>query len=152
MRTTPLACPSNGGRLGHTCAFGIPEVSVYTVDDLPQGVRGYWSNQYRDILLRDGMSMVERRSVLAHELSHIVYNHPHRVGRGRKLLIEAQEADADELAARRLIGLAMLGAVVGLATVEAADLLHVTPWIYTIRFRFLHSSERRYLDQGRWQP
>lgn len=124
------------------------DVRLEWVHELPAGMRGFWQPARRTILLCDWLSMPERRSVLGHELGHVDYRHRHRTGPDGPLLVATQEAEADQLAARRLIDLTMLGVVADLPTTVAAALLFVSPRVVRARLRHLHPSERHYLRRA----
>jgi Zn-dependent peptidase ImmA (M78 family) len=115
---------------------------------LPEGMYGYWSVCSRVILIREGLTVVERRCVLAHEMAHVDVGHHRRTGADAALLAAIQEREADLMAARRLIALPMLAVVADLNLQTAAKLLFVTPELLTERIRHLHPSERHYLRRA----
>jgi hypothetical protein len=46
-----------------------------TTGELPEGWWGSWNYRTRTITLLEGLGVVQRRSILAHELGHAVHNH-----------------------------------------------------------------------------
>ncbi len=64
------------------------------------------------------------------------------------LLVATQEAEADQLAARRLIDLTMLGVVADLPADTAAKLLYVAPRVVRARRAHLHPAEVHYLRRA----
>lgn len=80
------------------------DVLVVASSELPSGA-AWWSPMHRVVLVREGLSVVERRWALAHEAAHIVLGHHGGMGPGI-------EAEADELAVELLR--AAQGRVVGL--------------------------------------
>lgn len=69
-------------RIPVTYAPGLPEP-------------GRWYPTRREIVLRAGMTAMQERSVLAHELAHAILVHPHSTPK--------LEAQADRWAARQLV-------------------------------------------------
>lgn len=53
---------------------------------LPEGMYGYWSICSRVILIREALTVVERRCVLAHEMAHVDLGHSRRTGADAALL------------------------------------------------------------------
>ncbi len=115
---------------------------------LPEGVQGYWSACAKVILIRDGLTVVERRCVLAHEMAHVELGHHRRTGKDAALLAVIQENEAHLTAARRLIPLPILAAVADVGGTAAAGLLFVTPAILTVRIKHLHPAEVHYLRRA----
>ena len=120
-----------------------PEISLGTLK-LKHG-NGIWYADLGVIVLREGMTPAEQRCVLAHELAHIDNAHirpdsDHGLGAH---IIDRQEAEADRLAAFRLIWLEDLTRVFHLPDDEAAAILCVTPAIYRERVR-IHESRLPY--------
>lgn len=68
-------------------------IPIVYVPGLPEP--GRWYPTRREIRLRAGMTAMQERSVLAHELAHAILGHPHSTPK--------LEAQADRWAARRLV-------------------------------------------------
>ena len=100
-----------------------------------------WST--RTIWLDRRLRQVEARATLAHELEH--------VRRGRlpadRRLAAREEAEVEQAAARKLIGLHALGDALAWARclAEAADELGVDEPLLATRLEHLHPSERAWL-------
>lgn len=117
---------------------GLPHLRVHWRDDMPEWLRGATDGVH--VWLRDDMSQVERRCVLAHELEHIRRGHGScqpdaveravRAGAARYLLPEPRVV-ADALVWARM------------DTDAAADVLWVTPRVLMDRLdrRHLHPAE-----------
>lgn len=111
----------------------------YYVADLPPGVVAATRWEDRTIWLRPGLSQVERRCAIAHELEH--------VARGMPGLWAKDERAVRQATARKLVS---LDALVDVARWthdldEAAAELWVTPGVLRTRLRHLHPSEGRAL-------
>lgn len=84
---------------------GLPDVIVGYLDDLPSG-RSWWSPAHQVILIAKGLTQRSRRCALAHELAHMdlahsgVEDYPDADRQDSRI-----HAEADQLAARRLIPL-----------------------------------------------
>lgn len=65
-----------------------------------EGPKGWWLPTHRVISLRRGLSMVEKRCTLAHELGHVVLRH---LAPAPEWVRQRQEREADEWAAGALI-------------------------------------------------
>jgi Zn-dependent peptidase ImmA (M78 family) len=77
--------------MGKAAEIGV----TVTTGELPEGWWGSWNHHTRTITLLEGLGVVQRRSVLAHELGHAVHNH--------KGTTPENEAEARVWAARALI-------------------------------------------------
>lgn len=104
------------------------------------------------IAIDDRLTRTERRCALAHELAHIDLEHHHQAagnGQGTSRIARRNEAEADQLAARRLITLEDLVEHVPGASCrwELAERLDVTEHVLAVRHEHLHPSERAYLKQ-----
>ena len=111
--------------------LGVPVVRTWLRDTW-----GAWSATRRRIVIASGLSAVQERCVLAHELEHVLAAHD---GCATGVLAVRQERAADLEAARKLIAISDLAEVaqwaddIRLAAVE----LHVTERMLRIRLRDL---------------
>lgn len=116
--------------LEHAARLRIP---VDYAPDLPEP--GRWYLNQRRIVLRAGMTTMQERSVLAHELGHAVLGHPVSTPRA--------ELQADRWAARKLVTVDALERVAA-ATPDlgqwCVDLV-VTPRILEVALT-LHHTDR----------
>lgn len=111
---------------------------------------GAWVPQYQAIVLADGLSPIQERCVLAHELEHAIaqdaigcgsgpYAERHAVEASVSLIAVKQERRADQKASRKLIAISDLGEVAqwvdGLGA--AAEELGVTERMLGIRLQDL---------------
>lgn len=125
----------------------MPAVLIDYVD-LPSG-HAWWSPAHQVILMARGLTSSQRRCALAHELAHIDLGH---VGVDDYPDADRQDgrlhADADRLAARRLIDIHRLADI---ATAypddphRVAEELDVDYETLAARVRWLHPAERHYL-------
>lgn len=112
---------------------------------------GAWAPQHRTIVLAEGLTPVQRRCVLAHEVEHAIADHATGCGSGPyaelsevrrqfSLVTIRQERHADLQAARKLIAISDLAELAqwfdGEVTAVAAE-LGVTERMLTIRLRDL---------------
>lgn len=117
----------------------LPEWTVRFVD-LPDGMLGGTDHEGRVIYLARGLTQAQRRATLAHELQH--------VDRGPvpPALVELDEAEVDQAAARELIPLASLVEAVQWCheqdVAEMAEELWVDPDTLLTRLQHLHPAER----------
>lgn len=110
--------------------------------DLPEGILGLTDFERRTITLTTGLTQVERRSTIAHELVH--------AERGPVLDVywPREEATVNRLVARRLLpDIRQVGEALAWACDldEAADELWVDVATLTTRLEALHPAERHYL-------
>lgn len=105
--------------------------------DIPE--RGRYYHRLRTIVLRRGLSLVEQRSTLWHELVH--------AERGDQHCDDKTERVVERDAARLAIDVhALADALLWSAhPAEVADQLKVTEDLLTVRLRHLHPAERGYL-------
>lgn len=125
----------------------MPQVHLQVVADLPDGVRALTDGE-RAVWLRAGMSQVQRRCTIAHELVHLRRQH------------RGCQPPAVEAAVRREVARRLLPDVHHLAEelawahsmAEAADALWVTRQVLGDRLEALHPAERAHLHQrlGGW--
>lgn len=112
--------------------LGIPVLSVVL-----RGTWGAWSPVHRKVVVADGLSPIQRRCILAHEVEHILAGDgPCGLG----IPAEDQEKRATAGAARKLIPIPDLEAVAkeGVSRTEALLLLGVTDRMFRIRLAELH--------------
>lgn len=107
--------------------LGIPILSVWLRDTW-----GAWSPVHRKVVIAAGLTPIQTRCVLAHEVEHVLANDG---GCGFGVLTERQERRADVEAARKLVPLSDLAEVAGQCPdrADAAALLGVTERMLTIR-------------------
>lgn len=121
---------------------GLPHVTLHFAPDLPADVRGLTDGQRR-VWLATGMSQVQRRCTITHELVHIYRGH-------RGCQPEAVERSVQREVARRLIpDVHVLAEEMAWAhnLHEAADHLWVTTEVLEHRLSGLHPAERALLAQ-----
>lgn len=109
--------------------------------DLPTGLLGYWHAPARTIVLDSGLTQVERRCTLAHELVHVERGDDGQCSSDwheNKLELQVHAA-----AARRLIGLPELGLALILHEheVDQADELWVDVQTLQVRLAGLSPAE-----------
>ncbi|MDJ1132431.1 ImmA/IrrE family metallo-endopeptidase [Streptomyces iconiensis] len=97
---------------------------------------GVWSHSRRKIVIASGLSTVQERCVLAHEVEHVLAGHD---GCATGVLAVRQERDADLEAARKLVAISDLCEVAQWADEIrlAAHDLRVTERVLRIRLRDL---------------
>lgn len=107
--------------------LGIPVLSVWLRDTW-----GAWSPVHRKIVIARGLSPIQRRCVLAHEVEHVLADD---MACGFGLLTQHQERQADIAAARKLIPISDLAVVAqrGVCLQDTAVLLGVTERMLRIR-------------------
>lgn len=132
----------------------LPEVDLHFTDDdeLLDGAQAWYYHRLRAIVMDSRLSQVERRSVLAHELGHVIRGD---IPCGDEILDARQESVVDQWAARKLITLdALIDALRWSDDPhEVADALWVTADLLEVRIAHLHPSERAAIrrqlrDQG----
>ncbi len=126
-------------------------------DDILDGAHAWYYHRLRAIVMDKRLSQVERRSVLAHELGHVIRGD---VPCGDDVLDCRQESVVDQWAARKLITLDALVDALRWSDDphEVADCLWVTVDLLEVRLRHLHPSERAWIrrqldrstDPGPW--
>lgn len=116
-------------------------------DDLLDGAQAWYYHRLRAIVMDSRLSQVERRSVLAHELGHVIRGD---VPCGSDILDGRQESVVDQWAARKLISLdALIDALRWSDDPhEVADALWVTVDLLEVRVAHLHPSERAAVRRG----
>lgn len=133
----------------------LPDVVV--AYDVLEHAEAYWEPEQRVILLDRRLSQRVRRSCLAHELAHVDRGDEGcLVGPDGARQARRQEVAADQLAARRLIGIdALIDALAwSLDVDEAAEVLHVDERMVRARLDGLTAAESDYIDRrlgaGEW--
>lgn len=125
---------------------GLPDVELRFTDDddFLDGAQAWYFHRLRAIVMDKRLTQVERRSVLAHELGHVIRGD---VPCGDEVLDARQENVVDQWAARQLITLdALVDALRWSRQAdEVADCLWVTVDLLEVRIRHLHPSERAYV-------
>ncbi|WP_062215655.1 ImmA/IrrE family metallo-endopeptidase [Streptomyces sp. NBRC 109706] len=113
--------------------LGIPVMRVWLRDTW-----GAWSPYYRKVVVASGLSPVQERCVLAHELEHVLADDADCVGTVGPTAIH-QERYADRQAARKLIAISDLAPVAQWAedVRTAAAELQVTERMLRIRLHDL---------------
>lgn len=121
-----------------------PGVHVERCDMRPAS--GAWVAEHQVILLDRGLLRAERNSTLAHEVAHIDLEHAIT---GLRWFDRRQERDADAAAARRLLPLEDLAAVLAwaLSAVDVARELDVTAHMVNVRLRGLSEVEKHTIEQ-----
>ncbi|MDO8308602.1 MAG: ImmA/IrrE family metallo-endopeptidase [Actinomycetota bacterium] len=97
------------------------------------------------IFVDSSLSWAQGRCALAHEIAHIDLKHKHS---GFPWFDARQEAEADQLAARRLIGIAALAEAYAWShdSAQLAEALNVDGATVLTRWNHLHPSERHYIE------
>lgn len=124
----------------------LTHINLHWTDDAEDlGDAFAWYYVDHDVILMDSrLTQVERRSVLCHEIAHVLRRDEPQ---NHHLLDAIQELRADQWAARKLIEIRPLGEALAWSTdlEVAADELWVTPDLLEVRLAHLHPSERHYL-------
>lgn len=127
----------------------LPHISILFTDDdeLLDGAHAWYYHRLRAIVMDSRLTQVERRSVLAHELGHVIRGD---VPCGDEILDCRQESVVDQWAARKLITLEALADALRWSDDrhEVADCLWVTLDLLEVRLRHLHPSERAWLGRA----
>lgn len=115
--------------------MGIPIIRLWLRDTL-----GVWSPQDQAVVIADGLTAVQERCVLAHELEHVLAGDAGCAGsRGVRA-----ELLADRRAARKLIGVTDFYRAMQWAADEhqLAEELQVTTWMVRARYADLEGDSR----------
>lgn len=124
----------------------LHHISLHLTDDdeLLDGAHAWYYHRLRAIVMDKRLSQVERRSVLAHELGHVIRGD---VPCGSDILDARQESAVDQWAARKLITIEALADALRWSDDrhEVADALWVTVDLLEVRLDHLHPSERAYV-------
>lgn len=123
---------------------------TFGITNLPAG-EGWWLPQIPAIVLDKGLSRIERRCVLAHELVHADDNTTQCAtdGPGTARIARRREAAADDTAARRLISIEQLIEALqwALGFDELAETLDVTPRLARARIHGLTEEEKTTIEE-----
>lgn len=121
----------------------LNHITLHFTDDdvLLDGAHAWYYHRLRAIVMDKRLTQVERRSVLAHELGHVIRED---VPCGSEILDARQESVVDQWAARKLITLDALTDALQWSDDphEVAEALWVTVDLLEVRLRHLHPSER----------
>jgi Zn-dependent peptidase ImmA (M78 family) len=124
---------------------------TFAVARLPLG-DGWYLPDVPGIVLDERLGRIARRCVLAHELAHLDLGHLQVAGQGAgtSRLARRNEAEADLLAARRLLPMGALEHWLPYAASggEAAELLDVTARVLEVRLARLDQAERARLRRA----
>lgn len=127
---------------------GLAHITLHFTDDdeLLDGAHAWYYDRLRAIVMDRRLTQVERRSVLAHELGHVIRGD---VPCGDEILDCRQESVVDQWAARKLIDLDALVDALRWSDDrhEVAESLWVTVDLLEVRVRHLHPAERAYLSR-----
>ena len=127
----------------------MTDVALHFTDDdeILDGAHAWYYDRLRAIVMDSRLPQVERRSVLAHELGHVIRGD---VPCGEEILDCRQENVVDQWAARKLIPLEALADALRWShdAHEVADCLWVTVDLLEVRMRHLHPSERARLRRS----
>jgi Zn-dependent peptidase ImmA (M78 family) len=112
--------------------------------------KGWYDADRNVVVVREGMTVGERRSTLAHELVHVEAHDVVRHGLWRDVHEAGMEARADEIASRNLIRISdLIDAMCDTADYEsAAEALGVDVDLLQARLDTLTPAERWHLEQA----
>lgn len=121
----------------------MPDVLVDFDDDLPSG-HAWWSPTHRVILMAKGLTSVQRRCALAHELAHVETGDCQVDGPDGERLERRHELAAERTAALRLVPLDDLMDSLAwcLSLDEVAHELHIDRAILDTRLAMLDSEDQ----------
>ncbi|NYI25819.1 ImmA/IrrE family metallo-endopeptidase [Aeriscardovia aeriphila] len=121
--------------------FTLRYCSGIVDDELPAGIEGYYEPADETIHLSNRLNDIQRECVLAHEASHAYH--------GDKLPSKAQEARADEEAARLLINVDRFAALerVNDNAWWLAQELGVMPWVVSAFRKYLNEVGLLHMEQ-----
>jgi Zn-dependent peptidase ImmA (M78 family) len=122
-----------------------PEWTVeWSCDLLPPGTRARWYEGLKTLITASGLTRVERRCVVAHEVEHALAGHRGDVPERVHL---RQEQYADQEAAYKLIPIRLLAEALEWSNdwFEVADYCDVTERLLRVRIDHLHPSEEALL-------
>lgn len=128
----------------------VREHPDWTVDwqcaELPDDTHGMWMHRCRVLFLRKGLTRVERRCAVAHEVEHALAGHRGDVPVN---IQQRQEAWADQEASRKLIPIELFAQALQWSNdwSEVADYCDVTPRLLKVRRDHLHPAEEHYLQR-----
>ncbi|MFE7954448.1 ImmA/IrrE family metallo-endopeptidase [Streptomyces sp. NPDC057413] len=131
-----LLLPSAHAGLNYDPVAVLEELGITIVRTWLRDTWGAWSREHRSVVIATGLSTVQERCVLAHELEHALAEDE---GCGNQLTALRQERRADREAARKLIAISDLAEVAQWATdlFTAAAELRVTERLLEVRLNDL---------------
>lgn len=129
MSNSPLLAPAG---LHYAPARILDQLGIPIVRTWLRDTWGAWSREHRTVVIASGLSLVQERCVLAHELEHVWADDTDCGNRAQNI---HQEQRADLEAARKLIAISDLAAVaqLGFDLHAAASELRVTERFLGIR-------------------
>lgn len=126
----------------------LTDITLCFTDDeqILDGAYAWYLHRLRAIVMDKRLTQVERRSVLVHEIGHVIRGD---VPCGNDVLDCRQESLVDQWAARKLITLDALIDALRWSDdpAEVADCLWVTEDLLEVRLAHLHPSERAYVKR-----
>lgn len=147
MPTSPVNLTTPAG-LAYAPADILDQLGIPVVRTWLRDTWGAWSRQHRRVVLAKGLSSVQERCVLAHELEHIWADD---IDCGNRFASVRQERRADLEAARKLIAISDLAEVAQWAPDPhtAASELMVTERLLEVRLHDLRGEGWPWRYQGR---
>jgi Zn-dependent peptidase ImmA (M78 family) len=135
MSVTPVLHLAQTG-LHYSPAIALDQLGVAVVRTWLRDTWGAWSRDRRRIVLASGLSVVQERCVLAHEVEHVLADD---VDCGNRQISIRQERSADLEAARKLVAISDLAEVAQWApdVYAAAGELNVTERMLQVRLNDL---------------
>ena len=146
MPTSPVNLTTPAG-LAYAPADILDQLGIPVVRTWLRDTWGAWSRQHRSVVLAKGLSVVQERCVLAHELEHIWAEDSDC---GNRIASVRQERRADLEAARKLIAISDLADVAqwALDIYTAAGALMVTERLLEVRLNDLKGEGWPWRRQG----
>jgi Zn-dependent peptidase ImmA (M78 family) len=132
MSVVPMLLANHVG-LRYAPAIALEQLGIQVVRTWLRDTWGAWSRDRRDVVVvASGLSVVQERCVLAHELEHVLADD---CGCGGELAVVRQERHADLEAARKLVAISDLAEVAQWAPdmYTAASELQVTERLLQVR-------------------
>jgi Zn-dependent peptidase ImmA (M78 family) len=146
MSVEPMFLTAHAG-LEYTPDVVLDQLGILVVRTWLRDTWGAWSRQHHRIVIASGLSTVQERCVLAHELEHALADDSDCAGQIASL---RQERRADLEAARKLVAISDLAEVAQWApdTYTAAHELQVTERMLTVRLNDLRGEGWPWRHQG----
>lgn len=146
MPSTPLLVTAPAG-LHYAPADVLDQLGIPVIRTWLRDTWGAWSRKHRTVVLAEGLSAVQERCVLAHELEHIWADD---IDCGNQIASVRQERRADLEASRKLIAISDLAEVAQWApdTNAAASELMVTERLLEVRLNDLKGEGWPWRYQG----
>lgn len=146
MSIEPLLLSAQAG-LHYAPALILEQLGISIVRTWLRDTWGVWSRDRRRVVLASGLSAVQERCVLAHELEHFLADD---VGCDNQIASLRQERRADLEAARKLVAISDLAEVAQWAPDMhvAAHELQVTERMLTVRLTDLRGEGWPWRHQG----